>query len=340
MKFNPRKLFSSQSMGIVFLNYAVILVLCNLVLFASAFIIKFNVFIVAAAVASAVGMIAVFSYKTSSSRALKLLGLIIGCAALAIVSFAFSWLIFGIQFSHAMTDWKLQHITKSVSIDSVSETPYLFDDTQVGLRVQINVRLANEIALDQYGLAVVKALKKSMMIDPQGPFDLHGYFASTTFKGQDFDELTTKLGYEGFWVRKKEKAYLDSNDKVRLPAGVYQISTVFLLNGLYFLDRGQAENPKSIESLCKHYALGNFVRPESKESFAKELNDLLQRTATDPWIIQISGDINSRMTGVYGFGKSSPLRYRYEHAQWQATLDSLPLPSCKTLEQEVKARSN
>jgi hypothetical protein len=337
MQLNLKKFFASQPFSRVILIYMVMLVLCNLLVLGSAFFFKFNVYLIAIVVVLVAVMAAIFFNKKFSNPTLNLTKFVLGFSFSAVAAFFVALLIFIVHFMHPLTNWKLQEIAKLVSIDSVTETPYLFADTQVGLRVTANVRLLKEIALDQYGLAVVEALKTSMHITPQGPFEMHGYFASTIFDRLTFDELTTKIGYEGVVLSGTEKTYLSANDKVNLPAGVYQISKVFLLNGLYFLDRSQSENPKSTSSLCRNYALINFERPESKESYTKELNNIMQITASHPWAIKISGGMGNRVTGRHGFAKSSPLQYRYEHAGWQATLDSLSLPSCKTMEQDVKA---
>ncbi len=340
MKFNLNKRFASKPLGSSALIYMVVLVLCNLLVLTSAFFFKSNVYIVAIAIAFVAVMFAIFFNKKLLTPAPSPVRFVLGLSVSAAAAFLIASVIFVVHFTHPLTNWKLQGIANSISIDSVTETPYLFADTQVGLRLTANVRLSKEIALDQYGLAVVEALKTSMHITPQGPFEMHGYFASTIFDRLTFDELTTKIGYEGIVLFGTEKTYLSTNDKVSLPAGVYQISKVFLLNGLYFLDRNRAENPKSNLSICKHYALYGFERPESKENYTKELNNIMQITASQPWAIKISGGMGNRLIGRHGFAKLSPLQYRYEHARWQATLDSLSLPSCKTLEQEAKAAEN
>ncbi len=337
MKFNLEKLFAPQPLGTVSLIYIVILVLCNLLVLTSAFFFKLNVYLIAIVIVLVAVIFAIFCSKKLPESDLRKVKFFLGFSFFAVAAFFLALVIFIFNFTHPLTDWRLQDIAKSVSIESVSETPYLLADTQVGLRVTANVRLSKEIALDQYGLAVVEALKTTLHITPQGPFEMHGYFAATTFDGLTFDDLTTKVGYAGIVLFGKEKTYLSTNDKVSLPAGVYQIQKVFLLNGLYFLDRNQAENPKASLSICKHYALYGYERPESKDTYTKELNNIMQITASQPWAIKISGGMGNRVTGRHGFAKSSPLQYRYEHARWQATLDSLSLPSCKTMEQEAKA---
>ncbi len=313
------------------------LVLCDLLIFSSAAFFKFDRYFVAIAIMLVAVMFAISFEKLFPNHALSLTRFVLRFSFAAAAAFFVALLIFIFHLTGPLTNWKLQEVAKSVSIDSVTEASYLFADTPVGLRVTTAVRLSNAIALDQFGLAVVEAMKTSMHITPQGPFEMHGYFASTTFDGLTFDELTSKIGYKGVVLFGTEKSYIYPNDKVRLPAGVYKISKVFLLNGLYFLDRSQTENPKSNLSLCKHYALNSFERAESKETFASELDSIMRITAPHPWAIKISGGISNRFTGIFGFEKSSPLQYRYEHARWQVTLDSLVLPSCKTLEQEARA---
>lgn len=164
MKFNLNKRFASMPLGSAALIYIGMLVLCNLLILSGAFFFKFNVYIGATAVVVVAVVFAIFFNKKLLNSATSSVKFVLGFSVSAAAAFLTALVIFVLHFTHPLTDWKLQDIAKSVSIDSVTETPYLFADTQVGLRVTANVRLSKEIALDQYGLAVVEALKTSIHI--------------------------------------------------------------------------------------------------------------------------------------------------------------------------------
>ena len=216
-------------------------------------------------------------------------------------------------------------ITAPISIESVAETTLILDGKTIGLTVTANVKLPKPVALDRYGAVVLDTLSSLQLSAPElkggnrmAPF-ADGLTASVLFNGKPIDDLPRMKAYRTQpygWV---------PDGKTKLPAGLYQVSQTFWLIGLRRPDVNDYSDPKPTP--CK------IESQDQNPAYIKQYEQHLQDTNNAPLAVSISGRLSLRdRNGYRYFGRTAPIKYRYNHAEWTKALGALPLQTCKAVD--------
>jgi hypothetical protein len=258
-------------------------------------------------------------------RALQVLGMGLFCGVL----FLFSKLMFYLYFEPALWTQQFKTVTNPISIDHVDEAQLVINETPIGLRVTVHIKLPNEVALDRYGAALLDSISSMNLSAPQltgnnrmAPF-ADGLRGTVTFNGKPIDDLP---GVKEFRARSYG---VPPDGKAKLPSGIYQLSQTFWLNGLRRPDLNDyADNNPTP---CKIDPL------ELNQAYRKDYEQHLQDTNNTPLAVSFGGRLSLRdRNGYRYFGRTAPIKYRYDHAQWTKALNALPLQSCKTADDAKK----
>lgn len=262
--------------------------------------------------------------RSSGMRAIQGLGMMILCIGTVIFSRLLSYLF----IEPEIWAFEFRSVVKSVAIERVAEAPYLdpvTGVTPIGLLVTTDIRLHNDILLDRNGKVVLSALEDSPQIRRQDqntkftvPMEARER-AKVTFNGKPLRELP---GLKDL-VSHSER---DSN--VTLPAGLYQVSQVFLGYGVQRVDRtGSGDLAKT--KLCKV----DLSEPEFADFFEKNIAPV----SGAPLAIEVGGRLSlGDRRGYRYFDRKADIKYRYQHAQWKQVLAQLPFELCSAAEKELK----
>jgi hypothetical protein len=256
-------------------------------------------------------------------RALQLIGM----AVLIVVLFVFVRFVFHLFVEPAMWARRFDTVVKPITIESVNEAPHMLGGTQIGLRVTANVRLPESVPLDRNGDAVLKALNHSMHLavpelkggNRSAPFEstAPGYIP-VLFNGKPLDDLPGMKAYNEHPYYGDGSTVPDGH--VILPAGLYQVTRVFWLNGLRETNPDQRSKDENAAPCKIEYP---------KNTYLEYWEPHLVTTTNAQLTVNIGERISlGGRRGYRGFNRSAPLKYRYDHAQWKAALAALPLKSC------------
>ena len=256
---------------------------------------------------------------------------IISMLVFAVVLFVFGKIMFYLFIEPAMWTAQFKAITAPISIESVAETPLILDGKTIGLTVTANVKLPKPVALDRYGAVVLDSLSSLQLSAPElkggnrmAPF-ADGLPAAVLFNGQPIDDLAGMKAYRALSYG------VMPDGKTALPAGVYQVSQTFWLTGLRRPDLNDYSDanptPCKIES--------QDVNPAYLKSYEQHLKE----TNNTPLAVSIGGRLSLRdRNGYRYFGRTAPIKYRYNHAEWTKILAELPLQTCKSLDEAKQAK--
>jgi hypothetical protein len=256
---------------------------------------------------------------------------VIGMAVFAVVLFVFGKIMFYLFIEPAIWTQQFNAVTRPIQIESVAEAPVLLNETPIGLRVTVNVQLPKDIALDRYGAVVLDTLSSLQLSAPElkggnrmAPF-ADGLKASITLNGESIEDLPGMKAYRAQpygWI---------PDGKTKLPAGIYQVSQTFWLNGLRRPDLNDYADANPTP--CK------IEGQDQNPAYIKMIEDHLIASNNAPLAVSISGRLSLRdRNGYRYFGRSAPIKYRYNHAQWTKTLAALPLKTCKALDEAKQAQ--
>ncbi len=260
------------------------------------------------------------------ARALQIIAMLV----FAVMLFVFGKIIFYLFIEPAMWTAQFKAITAPISIESVAETPLILDGKTIGLTVTTNVKLPKPVALDRYGAVVLDSLSSLQLSAPElkggnrmAPF-ADGLPAAVLFNGQPIDDLAGMKAYRALSYG------LVPDGKTALPAGVYQVSQTFWLTGLRRPDLNNY--PNANPTPCKIEA------PDQNPAYIKQYEQHLKETNNTPLAVSIGGRLSLRdRNGYRYFGRTAPIKYRYNHAEWTKTLAALPLQTCKALDEAKQA---
>ena len=255
----------------------------------------------------------------------------IGMLIFAITLFIFSKIMFYLFIEPAIWSQQFAAVTRPITIQNVVEAPILLNETPIGLLVTVNVQLPKDVALDRYGAVVLESLSSLVLSAPElkgnnrmAPF-ADGLTASVTFNGKPIDDLPGMKAYRAQtygWV---------PDGKTKLPAGLYQVSQNFWLSGLRRPNLNDYSNANPTP--CKIEAQDQ--NPAYIEQYEQHLKD----TNNTPLAVSISGRLSLRdRNGYRYFGRTAPIKYRYNHAEWTKILAALPLQTCKALDEAKQAK--
>jgi hypothetical protein len=224
--------------------------------------------------------------------------------------------------------------TRTVVLEKITDVPYIRPDLgsgemPLGLKIVSSVRIPNDIVLDRYGNAILEALERGVQLaemrgDRQMPTSFNAFgMLTVSLNGRPLRDLPGLANY----------TYRDSDThfKTVLPAGLYEISQIFLLPGLSrgpYLSQtssGMGENTGLVRSLavCKG---DRFPQNEVQESNQQ------------PGIIAIfAGKIQFPGRSLsLDFVKKANVQYRYNASSWKASFHQSKLASCDDLEREAR----
>jgi hypothetical protein len=263
-----------------------------------------------------------FRSQAAWARALQLLGMVV----LGVVLFVFGKLVFYLYIEPALWTRQFKAVTDPISIDHVDEARLLINGTPIGLRITAHVNLPEAVALDRYGAVVLDSISRLYLSAPQlkggnrtAPFS-DGLRATILFNDKPIEELP---GLKEF----RALPYgVVPDGKTKLPAGIYQVSQTFWLHGLRRPDQNDYtdDNPTP----CKIEA------QDLSQTYGNDFEQHLQNTDNTPLSMNFGGRLSLRdRNGYRGFDRTAPLSYRYNHAEWKKRLDTLPLQSCRVIDQ-------
>ena len=261
------------------------------------------------------------------ARALQILSILV----FAVVLFVFGKIMFYLFIEPAMWTAQFKAITAPISIESVAETPLILDSKTIGLTVTANVKLPKPVALDRYGAVVLDSLSSLQLSasalkggNRMAPF-ADGLPTTVLFNGQPIDDLAGMKAYRALSYG------VMPDGKTALPAGVYQVSQTFWLTGLRRPDLNDFSDPKPTP--CKIEA------HDQNPAYIKQYEQHLKDTNNAPLAVSIGGRLSLRdRNGYRYFGRTAPIKYRYNHAEWTKTLAALPLQTCKALDGAKQAK--
>jgi hypothetical protein len=256
---------------------------------------------------------------------------VIGMVVFAVVLFIFSKIMFYLFIEPAIWTAQFKLVTDPIAIESVTETPVLLDGTPIGLTVTTNVKLPKAVALDRYGAVVLDTLSSLQLSAPEltggnrmAPF-ADGLQASVTLDGKPIEYLPGMKEYRALSYG------VIPDGKSKLPAGIYQVSQTFWLNGLRRPDLNDYSDTNPTP--CKIEA------QDQNPAYIKQYEQHLKDSNNTPLAVSISGRLSLRdRNGYRYFGRTAPIKYRYNHAEWTKTLAALPLQTCKAVDAAKQAR--
>ena len=151
-----------------------------------------------------------------------------------------------------------------------------------------------------------------------------GLTATVSFNGKPIDDLA---GMKAYLAQTYGRV---PDGKTKLPAGLYQVSQNFWLSGLRRPDLHDFSDAKPTP--CKIEA------PDQNPAYIKQYEQHLNETNNTPLAVIIGGCLSLRdRNGYRYFGRTAPIKYRYNHAEWTKTLAALPLQTCKALDEAKQA---
>ena len=256
---------------------------------------------------------------------------IIAMLVFAVVLFVFGKIMFYLFIEPAMWTAQFKLVTDPISIESVTETPLILDGKTIGLTVTTHIKFPKPIALDRYGAVVLDSLSSLQLSAPaltggnrMAPF-ADGLTATVSLNGRPIDDLAGMKAYRALSYG------VMPDGKTALPAGVYQVSQTFWLTGLRRPDLNDYSDPKPTP--CKIEA------QDQNPAYIKQYEQHLKDTNNAPLAVSISGRLSLRdRNGYRYFGRSAPIKYRYNHTEWTKTLAALPLQTCKALDGAKQAK--
>ncbi len=255
----------------------------------------------------------------------------IGMCAFGVVLFFFSKLVFYLFIEPAIWTAQFKLVTDPITIESVTEAPVLLDGKPIGLTVTANVKLPKAVALDRYGAVVLDAFSSLQLSAPEltggnrmAPF-ADGLRANILFNSKPIDDLPGMNEYRALVYG------VTPDGKTKLPAGIYKVSQTFWLSGLR---RSDLENYSDANPTpCK------IETQDQNPAYIKQYEQHLKDSNNTPLVVSISGRLSLRdRNGYRYFGRSAPIKYRYNHDEWTKTLAALPVQTCKAVEAAKQAR--
>ena len=226
------------------------------------------------------------------------------CLAIALgFSGTLMWKAMG---EEAFKRWQIKNRLANLTMTQAGAEPIRVGETLIGVRLNVEFALANDVTLDQLGSPVARAMR-SLKIQTTDA-TLHA------FPFSHFPGLVT-VTHNGQPARGEH-----------LPAGRYQVSQTVWLAGLRVLEGD--------ETPCK----------DSGESARTDRRNEVIAADKAQWIVtaaQKQGDLWSSMNhgpnSVLWQARSAPLDLRIDGRAWLASFDALPLPVCRVREEELKA---
>ncbi len=236
----------------------------------------------------------------------------------------------------SMLSSKHAAVTKLLEIESVLEAPYLLVPgdaaTQAGITVTVNIKLPKPVAVDQVGRSLLESLRSVAILRAQAkdssrasPFEDMRQ-ATATFAGRPLADLPGMKEYAALAY----DAVPDSS--MKLPAGIYTVTQIFWLNGLrQAVPDLPATNAANSLPCAKVYAADDKQLPY--------LEGQLKNNIDAPLVVHWGERMSlGGRRGYRYFSREASLKYRYDHAAWQAQLATLPIQSCQVFDDLKAAR--